>query len=138
MAVARWALLGLALFELLPLTRLLLGTSLFVVNPVYAPHTASTDLTLTFAWVLCCLVVARLGAFFSGPTLVPAVKWMMVALHAVEIPFFGLLYYRNVYPRRNLMAFDRVIETEVILGVITAVPFLMLTLPTTASKPKKA
>lgn len=105
MSIARYALLALAAFELLPLYRLLVvGEALHTVAPVFSPITSSHDSVLIFSWVLAMLSLVRVGAFAAGQSLSRPVKLMVVAVHALEVPFYASLYLRNVYPRRNLMA----------------------------------
>jgi hypothetical protein len=127
----RWYALVLALFELMPLYLLLVKEApLHSVAPYFAPHNTNADITMLFACFIACLLILRLAVFFSGRYVSGPLKWAFIAVHTVEAVTLGQRYLVNVYPRRQLMAFDTRLEVEVLMAFIVVNPLIFLFLRT--------
>lgn len=101
---------------------LLLNESLATVFPVFAMAKVNEDLTALFATFIAVLAIARFAYVvrFHSQTL----RWFMVTMHAIEVPFFLATYMRNVLPVRATMDAGDRLTVEIILGGICLHPLL--------------
>jgi hypothetical protein len=123
--LARWYLLGCALFEVIPLTCMwAFDAPVHSVFPYAAAHNHNADLRSMVSLSLAILAVVRLGGFFAGRALSASHKWGIVAMHFMELVFIAPMYLANVVPRRKLMPTNKRIEVDFLMCVVALNPLI--------------
>ena len=113
----------LGVFEVVSIVRLLyLNEPLVQVAPLFVKSKANEDLSSLFATFIGILAVGRFAYAYHFHS--STMKWLMVAIHASEVPFFVATYMRNVLPLRVSMDQGDRLGIEIITAVICLNPLL--------------
>eukprot|EP01062_Namystynia_karyoxenos_P033334 TRINITY_DN24530_c0_g1_i1.p1 TRINITY_DN24530_c0_g1~~TRINITY_DN24530_c0_g1_i1.p1 ORF type:complete len:143 (+),score=50.51 TRINITY_DN24530_c0_g1_i1:72-500(+) len=110
----------LGLFELAPLTQLLLGSRVHEMAPAFFPTKQSDEFHLWYGWFLITLTACRLT--LAADMTNKAVFRLNIVLHAVECVMFAIMAKTKLLPRiaeGALLKGDKAVtESTVIFGVV--------------------
>lgn len=112
-----------ALFEVVGMYRLVgLGQPLTEVAPVFVKIHNQKDFVNLWVTFLGILVISRTAFVVEHKNRV--IQWLMVALHAAEVPFMMSIYLNHFVPRRGSVDPPTAVVMDIIMGIIVLNPVL--------------